>query len=209
MAEYNINALFPSAVMESQYNSWSEDDTTLAKKLLKNLDTGIYNWYSKDHYILNTYFPNLKKYIEDSVQVYAQHVLVGAPFNKSEFDFRITQSWLNLCKGSSRGHHLHTHQNSVISGVFYIKVDEEVDVIQFHDRKPLDTISVAAKTFNDFNTNVRSFKVHNGQLLIFPSSLGHSVPQLQSTNDRISLSFNTFPYGSIGNDLALEALTVK
>tara|TARA_A100001388_G_scaffold189741_1_gene142717 strand:+ start:284 stop:913 length:630 start_codon:yes stop_codon:yes gene_type:complete len=209
MTEYKINSLFPSTVMETKYTGWREEDTALAMKLLDNPNPGVYNWNSKDRYILNSHFPDLRKFIEDAIRVYAEHIIVGAKFDKSEYDFRITQSWLNLCKGSAMGHHRHTHANSIISGVFYIQVNEGVDVIQFDDGKSTDTIVILPKKFNDFNANAWTKKVYNGQLLLFHSSMGHFVPPLQSTNDRISLSFNCFPYGNIGDDSAFCGLTVK
>ena len=209
MTEYKINSLFPSTVMETQYTGWREEDTALAIKLLDGACAGVFNWNSKDRYILNSHFPHLRKFIEDAIQVYAQHLIVGDKFDKSEYDFRITQSWLNLCKGSAIGHHRHTHANSMISGVYYIKVNEGVDVIEFDDGKTPETIMVLPKKLNEFNGQAWTKKVRNGQLLVFHSSMGHQVPPLKSTDDRISLSFNCFPYGSIGDDSAFCGLTVK
>tara|TARA_Y100000401_G_C8311035_1_gene219705 strand:- start:223 stop:852 length:630 start_codon:yes stop_codon:yes gene_type:complete len=209
MTDFKINSLFPSTVMETQYNGWKEEDTALAVKLLDNPKPGLYNWNSKDYDILNNHFSDLRKFIENAIHVYAEHTIVGDTFDKSEYDFRITQSWLSLCKGSAKGHHRHAHSNSIISGIFYIQVNEGVDVIKFDDGKTPDTIFIAPKKWNIFNGDAWTKEVCNGQLLLFRSCMGHFVPPLQSTRDRISLSFNCFPYGSIGDDSALCGLTVN
>mgnify|MGYP003144733802 CR=1 FL=1 len=200
MTQYHINSLFPSTVMEAQYTGWREEDTALAKKLLESPCRGVHNWNSQDTYILNSHFPDLRKFIEDAIQVYAEHTIIGDKFDKSEYDFRITQSWINLCKGSSFGHHRHTHVNSVISGVFYIQVNEGTDAVEFDDGVKPDTIMLIPKQLNDFNSPSWKLKVKNGQLIVFSSRLNHCVPPLESTEDRISLSFNCFPYGDLGTD---------
>ena len=38
-----------------------------------------------------------------------------------------------------------------------------------------------------------------GELILFPSNLTHSVPTNESDEERISLSFNTWSAGSLGD----------
>ena len=45
-----------------------------------------------------------------------------------------------------------------------------------------------------------------GELILFPSNLQHSVPANQSDEDRISLSFNTWIKGDIGDKEKLTYL---
>ena len=47
-----------------------------------------------------------------------------------------------------------------------------------------------------------------GDLVLFPSSLTHMVETVQGEATRISLSFNTFPVGSIGEGVDLTGLRV-
>jgi len=42
--------------------------------------------------------------------------------------------------------------------------------------------------------------------MIFPSSLTHMVETTKSDQTRISISFNTFPKGYVGEDLDLTGL---
>ena len=45
-----------------------------------------------------------------------------------------------------------------------------------------------------------------GELILFPSNLSHSVPINQSDEERISLSFNTWPKGNMGDIKSLTYL---
>lgn len=51
-------------------------------------------------------------------------------------------------------------------------------------------------------------EVGTGNLMIFPSSLAHMVETVKE-EDRISLSFNTFPVGYVGEEEALTALHLE
>jgi hypothetical protein len=51
--------------------------------------------------------------------------------------------------------------------------------------------------------------VGTGDLLLFPSSLMHMVDNTVSKDTRISLSFNTFPVGTIGKEINADALHLK
>ena len=46
----------------------------------------------------------------------------------------------------------------------------------------------------------------NGDLIIFPSSTNHYVAQKKENNKRISLSFNTFVKGKLGDNVSLNEL---
>ena len=85
----------------------------------------------------------------------------------------------------------HTHSNSLMSGVFYVKAPENCGNIVFKD------ISCVAKTM--CVNNVRSFPtvdttwtepVEAGKMIVFPSWLPHLTLPNKSNEDRIILSFN-------------------
>ena len=48
--------------------------------------------------------------------------------------------------------------------------------------------------------------VKQGMIIIFPSSLKHSVERVMEKDTRISLSFNSFVTGSIGDKVNLTEL---
>jgi len=116
----------------------------------------------------------------------------------------ITQSWLNYTK-TDQFHHHHSHANSYVSGVFYVNADKEVDKIAFHKRS-LPTIELHKTEYNIFNSNSWWYPVKTGDIILFPSFLIHGVDKKKGTNTRISLSFNVFIKGKIGNKLQLTEL---
>jgi len=59
-----------------------------------------------------------------------------------------------------------------------------------------------------YNSESWWFEVGTGDLLLFPSSLTHMVETVQE-DERISLSFNTFPVGYVGDESSLTALHLK
>ena len=48
-----------------------------------------------------------------------------------------------------------------------------------------------------------------GDLILFPSSLRHSVPINTTNKNRISLSFNTFVSDTLGSENELTHLNIK
>ena len=109
-------------------------------------------------------------------------------------------------------HHVHNHSNSIISGVFYIKV-EDTDGIYFLDKTSNvfgtdKTITLPIKeTQSPYNTDIFSFGVEEGDLLLFDSKIPHGVNKLK-TDLRISLSFNIFVKGYFGREDNLTLLTL-
>ena len=56
------------------------------------------------------------------------------------------------------------------------------------------------KNLTNWNSTSFHLKIKEGDLVIFPSWVIHSVDQNTTKNkERISLAFNTFPIGELGN----------
>ncbi len=117
----------------------------------------------------------------------------------------ITQSWVNWTQ-SGEEHHKHAHSNSIFSGVFYIDADEEYDSIVFFKRHTYESLTIEPNEFHLFNSESWNFKVKTGDIILFPSTLGHKVESKVGDNIRTSLSFNTFVKGTIGVDKNLTEL---
>ena len=156
--------------------------------LIKNTENSI----SKNKNVLDdSDFDELKKFIDKSIKQYLNEVYC------EQTELQITESWLNKTK-NGESHHYHCHPNSYISGVFYIKTTDE-DKIMFHNLDP---------RINYYQPIINSWNIENSQswwlptpqnsLFLFRSDLYHSVPKT-STDERISLSFNTFIINDFGN----------
>ena len=62
------------------------------------------------------------------------------------------------------------------------------------------------KEYNLYNSETWWFPVKTLDVVLFPSSLTHRVEVKQGTNTRISLAFNTFIKGTVGNNKKLTEL---
>ena len=161
------------------------------------------NLTSLDKYVLeNKALENLKKDLNKEVINYFNEVVCTS---NSIIPY-ITQSWINYTE-VNQFHHLHSHGNSYVSGVFYIAANQEVDTIRFDKRSSSEIILEVLK-YNIFNSNGWIRPVQTGDVLLFPSSLLHQVEPKKGMNTRISLSFNVFIKGKIGNNKGLTELVL-
>lgn len=143
------------------------------------------------------------------VQAQVDHFFkeVYSPAN-TDLRLRITQSWTNHTQGRQY-HHKHTHPNSLISGVFYVRSRDDHDRIFFF-HEPHKTLKIPAGDFNAYNSESWWLEARQNCLLLFPSHLSHMVEALPEDADtRISLSFNTFPVGDMGGEYELTLLHLK
>ena len=194
----NTLSLFPTAVSCFEYNDLSKKEIEFIKKQDTRSNTG--NTTSVDNNILeNKQLKKLKQFIENSVNQYFE--LIYQPKNKVVP--YITQSWCNYTK-EGQFHHKHAHPNSFISGVFYVQADKEKDKIYFF-KEGSEKIKPESKEYNIFNSDSWWVPTNTNNLIIFPSSLTHMVEEVKGA-ERISLSFNTFLKGYIGNDKELAGL---
>lgn len=162
------------------------------------------NVTSKDNTILrNSELTNLRDFIETTVSEY--FTTVHNP--KHRVNLRITQSWVNYTE-PGQWHHKHAHPNSFISGVFYPQANRETDKIYFY-RDGFQMIKLPPSEWNVWNSESWWFEVGTGDLIMFPSSLTHMVETVQGDQTRISLSFNTFPVGVVGEEMDLTGLKLE
>jgi len=204
MIEANINGIFPTPIYISKL------DRKLTPLELKFVDKNKKDFYKNDgnitsnnNYILNEKpFVNIKKELDLIVQDYFDKVISTA----NNITPYITQSWLNYTE-TNQYHHKHAHPNSLVSGVFYINCHEEYDKIKFFNDN-YKTIKLETKNWNIWNSESWWFSVKTGDIILFPSSLTHMVETKQGDNTRISLAFNVFIKGTVGNNKNLTELVL-
>jgi uncharacterized protein (TIGR02466 family) len=202
MIESNINGIFPTPIYISKLN---RELTPLELKFVDKHKKDFYknnsNITSNNNYILNEKtFANIKKELDLRVQDYFDKVI--SPANK--ITPYITQSWLNYTE-TNQYHHKHSHPNSLVSGVFYINCHEKYDKIKFFN-DIYKTIILEVKDWNIWNSETWWFPVKTGDIILFPSSLTHMVETKEGDNTRISLAFNVFIKGTVGNNKSLTEL---
>jgi uncharacterized protein (TIGR02466 family) len=162
------------------------------------------NVTSIDNTILQNHsMTKLRDFIESNVSEYFKTVY--SP--KHDVSLRITQSWINYTE-PGQYHHKHAHPNSFVSGVFYPQANRETDKIYFY-RDGFQQIKFPPNNWNVWNSESWWFEVGTGDLVLFPSSLTHMVETVKGEDTRISLSFNTFPVGLVGEEMDLTGLKVE
>jgi uncharacterized protein (TIGR02466 family) len=91
--------------------------------------------------------------------------------------------------------------------VFYVQSDDEKDRIYFENNS-YQQIQFPTEKYNSYNSKTWWIEAKQGRLVIFPSSLRHSVSAVTADKTRVSLSFNTFANGMIGAEESLTLLEV-
>jgi len=197
-----IHNLFPTPVGRYELG---RDLTAKELSFLKNQETrsNAGNTTSKDNTILkNKELTKLRDFLETSISEYFKTV-----YNpKHQVNLKITQSWTNYTE-NGQYHHKHAHPNSFVSGVFYVQANKEKDKIYFY-RDGYQQIKFPPSEWNVWNSESWWFEVGTGDLILFPSSLTHMVETVQHDQTRISLSFNTFPVGQVGDEMDLTGLSL-
>lgn len=148
----------------------------------------------------NELFDDLKNFLKDCLQQYTKEIIRP----KNNVYLRITQSWLNFTK-KGQYHHRHAHPNSLVSGCFYVNATAGEDKIYFY-KDGYKQLSVLSDDFTMHNSDSWWLPVETGDIILFPSSLTHSVDPVKTNETRISLSFNTFPVGYLGDEERLTGL---
>ena len=188
---------FPQAVMHMTMDkefTQTELDFIMSQHdiLLENMG----NNSSEDMHILrHEPLTDLRKFVQKCLDMYFLHVY--QPRTPKHARLTLTQSWLNFTKEGEH-HHIHTHPNSIISGCLYISAKQGEDMITFQKRD-IPQFQIETSKTNDFNSLELNVSVGTKDIVLFPSSMLHRVPETTSKDIRISLAFNSFFRGKIGN----------
>jgi uncharacterized protein (TIGR02466 family) len=198
-----IIGIFPTPIYKSKLNrKLTKEELNFINKSKLDVNKNEGNITSNNNYILNNkIFRNLKKEIELKIKYYYDNIIDP----KNKISFYITQSWLNYTD-KNQFHHRHKHSNSLISGVFYINCDEKFDKITFFKKDTYQTIEMEPKKWNLWNSSSWFFPVKTNDIILFPSSTEHMVETKEGDNTRISLAFNVFIKGTVGNNKNLTEL---
>mgnify|MGYP006216310181 CR=1 FL=1 len=88
----------------------------------------------------------------------------------------------------------HVHPNSFLSGVFYLNTYEDAgDLVFHHHAKNIDYHKQPIDAFKEnvnYNSDYWRVTPEDGDLIVFPSFLNHSVEENKNDYPRMVLSFN-------------------
>jgi uncharacterized protein (TIGR02466 family) len=147
-------------------------------------------------------FMPIKNRIFSLAKDYYKNIL-GAPDSVMPV---INTSWLNV-SNEGDSHDLHFHTNSLVSGVVYLRVNDE-DAIVFRNLE-FPFIEFAPESHNKYNRPSYVHHPQEGDVLLFHSKMLHQVPPTKGDKTRVTLAFNTFPVGTWGCSGFANEITVK
>ena len=111
--------------------------------------------------------------------------------------FVITTSWLvKIKKDKTNSYHYHNHKNSFLSGIVYLNNDDfgGTKFCNFNQK----SFYVIPNQWNCFNSETYDIVYEKNKLVLFPSYLPHQIIPHKSKKTRLSIAFNVFPTGSVG-----------
>jgi uncharacterized protein (TIGR02466 family) len=189
-----IISIFPTPVYRCYFSrQFSPQEKTFFDSQLEDLKPNVGNRATAGSYVLDS--KPLRR-VKKELQLRAQDYLKRIICPEKGTTLYITQSWINHT-AINEWHHEHTHPNSYVSGVLYLNADKNNDKI-FFDTHRYPQIIPSLTAYNAWNTSAYWLPVETGSLVMFPSSLAHSVHNKKGNNQRVSLSFNTFIKGKLG-----------
>ena len=204
MIDSDIHALFAMPVYITKLKrAFTDEENKFTNKIKAECHKNTGNYTSNDSNIINNkQYGSLRKELNKIVEDYFNKIICPSNNIKPY----ITQSWLNYTD-TNQFHHIHSHSNSLVSGIVYMNADKDNDKVKFYSNK-YSMIEIQTEKFNAFNTASWWFPVETGQVFLFPSALTHSVGKKQGKNTRISLAFNVFIEGTVGSKEDLTDLSL-
>tara|TARA_R110000822_G_scaffold95919_2_gene218812 strand:- start:507 stop:1133 length:627 start_codon:yes stop_codon:yes gene_type:complete len=202
MIKKELLQLFAIPLLITKYENNLSKELAFVEKFKYDPNGMNGNFRSKDSYVFDKkQLSNIKKFCQHSLDIFTKEIM------QAKEQLIITQSWCNTNpKGSV--HHEHIHPNSIVSGVFYFRIDKHLPPIMF-SKTQFEILKLNFEKFNSVNSETFYLPVVSGELILFPSHLRHSVPRNTSDEVRISLSFNTFAKESLGSRDSLTELNLR
>ena len=192
--------LFPTPVGRLDLNKpFTKKEIQFINELKRRPNVG--NETSEDYYIFKSKeLKRVSDLIDKAVNDYFKRVF--AP--ERNVRLYVTQSWANYSK-KGQFHHKHHHPNSIVSGVLYVNAVPEIDRIYFYsDKEPM--LEITTKDWNVWNSKSWWLPVATNNIVLFPSTFTHMVEEVINADERVSISFNTFVIGEIGDNKNLTEL---
>jgi len=202
MKKDELLMVFPTPVQIYKHEDSIEKELKYIESIEWKHQVANGNFKTKDSYLTkHESLKNIVSFFKECVDDYCSTII------NSEQRLVITQLWGNRNPKGSK-HHEHVHPNSIISGVFYLRQDPKLPPIQF-SKSHQHAMKLDPKKYNTYNAETFLLPCTSGELLLFPSSLRHSVPVNMGEEERISLSFNTFSIDALGSEENLTHLDIR
>ena len=196
MPEFKVHELWPKPIFDTEIpvkKEWLDfaHNNDYERVFIDNAD------YTKDKYVLNK-LPDLKKLLLEQVNIFAIKYL-----KTIDVEFYFLNSWIVKHHPKDWAQD-HVHENSLISGVYYLDTPKDAGGIVFvkgYGEQEIFPLAITPKVseYNYVTSKEMTFKVNPGKLVLFPSNLMHRVEENKSNANRYSLAFNLYCRGNFGH----------
>jgi len=149
-------------------------------------------------------FPKVRQLLLKKFKEYVRNI------SPDYLDFQITTSWGTRCLSKVGNYSsIHSHKNSMYSGVLYFSDCESSGFFKIYD--PLDDhknfFIGESKNPNIYSSSMFIIRPEKNDLIFFPSYVKHMITPYYGKENRHSLAFNIVPVGKFGNEDS--TLTIK
>jgi uncharacterized protein (TIGR02466 family) len=186
----HIDYFFSTGISSSKNTSLSTQMLPVAKKYLADESLITNTWGYK-----NTYSPDMGLSNFDDVGPFRLFLeqagydyLTKLGYDVTDLTFS-TQIFVSEMKEGD-AHALHTHPNSLLSGVFYLQVPTGSAPILFNDPRAFRKFVSLPKLSTSTNWERIHYVPEEGLFLIWESWLEHEVPKNYNKEGRITIIFN-------------------
>ena len=192
----NIFRYFPQPIFHYELDNYKRHNEELSKyiyDLQKKDPDGVTRsnqggWHSKPFNLKDKenapfkFFIDIQRYVADTFKEY------GWKYEPKKVN--LTEMWAIINKKNNFNLE-HTHPNNYLSAAYYVKAPDNCGSFKVTNPNLIsrERITVSEKN-TEFNQNIAQIKPKEGDLLLFPAYLPHSVGMNLSEEDRIVISFN-------------------
>lgn len=129
-------------------------------------------------------------WLNEQISFHVREYLKSISVDDTDISLFIQKSWPVVCPKEGGCVNSHFHNNSALSLVFYLQVDEDNDSgnLCFHSPSHYPQICIPVK--QDKSVYLVEYKARENNMIIFPSLLGHSVNHYTGKIDRYSVSYD-------------------
>jgi uncharacterized protein (TIGR02466 family) len=196
MTKKKIYNLFPVPIFQYKIKNYQEINQELLNYILElqkinkigNTHSNRGGWHSPNFDLVNEGPPiNFINKFKD----FLKHIIssdMGWEYRPNKQ--RIVSMWAIINKKNSFNV-MHNHQNCYLSASYYVRKPEDSGDITFFDPKEAKTYRFPKiEKYTEYSTEIVTIEPGEGDLLIFPSYLYHSVGENLSDDNRVVVSFN-------------------
>jgi uncharacterized protein (TIGR02466 family) len=192
MNEIKCELIFPTTIFFCDLNDhYREDLISYTRYCQANDPIGVEKtnmgggWQSKDNWLDSPSCNSLKKDLEILIKNVSDSLKISDKI-------RIYNSWVNV-NPTGGFNAAHTHPRNLFSGCYYLQTPIDCGNLVFYS--PLHAKEMIDANYSNVSTVTANHLIYPaiaGRVYIFPAWLQHSVQVNQSSEDRISMSFNVF-----------------